>query len=183
MARGERFDAPGPRTALAAVLDVAVVSAFALAGRRSHAEALSLDGWWHTAWPFLAGLGIGWLLVVVTSATWPTRLWHGLTVWPSTVLAGMAFRDATGQGTAWPFVVVATLVLAAGLVGWRAVLELVDRRSDRRARADRPPRRRPTVEHTEVGDPLGLEELGGPRSTARGRGVVPPEDRDRFTTP
>lgn len=180
-ARGdERLASPGPRTALAAVLDIGVVSAFALAGRRSHDEALTLDGWWQTAWPFLAGLAIGWVLVASTSGTYPTRLWHGLSVWPSTVLAGMALRDWTGQGTAWPFVVVATLVLAAGLIGWRAVTEILDRRAAGRERAARPPRERPEVQHTPVGDPLGLDELGSPASTTKGRGVVPPEHRERF---
>jgi hypothetical protein len=32
----------------------------------------------------------------------------------------MLLRRLTGEGTAWPFVVVATVVLAALLLGWRA---------------------------------------------------------------
>lgn len=180
MPRDERISSPGPRTATLAVVDVAVVSAFALAGRRSHDEALTLDGWWQTAWPFLAGLAVGWVVVLCTSGTWPTRAWHGLTVWISTVLAGMALRDVTGQGTALAFVIVASGVLGVGLLLPRAVAEVLDRRADRQERAERPPRPRPEVTHTEVGDPLGLDELGGARPTAKGRGVVPPEDRQRY---
>lgn len=179
MSQDEPLSSPGPRTALAAGLDVLAVSAFALAGRRSHAEALTPEGWWQTAWPFLAGLGLGWLLVVATSATWPTRLWHGVWVWLATVFGGMALREMSDQGTATPFVVVATLVVGTLLLGWRAVTELLDRRRAP-APAPRPARPRPQVRHTEVGDPLGLDELGEPRSTRKGRGVVPPEDRERL---
>lgn len=180
MGRDESLGSPGPRTAVAALVDTMAVSAFALAGRRSHDEALTLEGWWQTAWPFLAGLGLGWLLVVATSGTWPTRLWHGVWVWLATVFGGMAFREMGDQGTATPFVVVATLVVGTALLGWRAVAEVLDRRRARESRPPRPPRERPVVRHTEVGDPLGLEELGEPRSTRKGRGVVPPEDRDRY---
>lgn len=182
MPRDERLASPGPRTAAAIAADVAIVGLFALAGRRSHQESLSLDGWWQTAWPFMAGLAIGWVVVVSTSGTWPTRAWHGITVWLATVFAGMAFRDVTGQGTAWSFVLVAALVLGAGLIGWRTVMEYGDRRVDaerKRERAEQRRGSRPVVEHTEVGDPLDLEGLTGPRDQTKGRGVVPEADRAR----
>lgn len=174
----ERVTSPGARTAVAATLDLVVVVVFTLIGRRTHDEPLDLAGWWQTAWPFLAGLLIGWAVVALTTRAWPTRLWHGLPVWISTVFAGMAFRDMSGQGTALPFVVVATLFLAATLLGWRLVLWLVDRRrpeSSRPAGAGRGRVHEP-VEHTQVGDPLGLEELTGPADRTRGRGVVPPAE-------
>lgn len=177
-ASDESLASPGPRTLLAAGLDLLAVSAFALAGRRSHSEALTVEGWWQTAWPFLAGLGLGWLLVVSTSSTWPTRLWHGVWVWLAAVFGGMALREMVGQGTATPFVVVATLVVGVLLLGWRGVAELLDRRRERATPPSRRPR--PEVSHTEVGDPLGLDDLGEPRSTRKGRGVVPAEDRERY---
>lgn len=179
--REEALASPGPRTALAAGLDLLFVAAFTLIGRRTHDEPFDPAGWWETAWPFLAGLLIGWVVVAMTSRAWPTRLWHGLPVWISTVFAGMAFRDTSGQGTALPFVIVATLFLGVTLLGWRAALWLLDRRQPEARRAPDAGRGRvhEAVEHTPVGDPLGLDELGGPSDTARGRGVVPQQDRDR----
>ena len=47
-------------TALAA--DVVCVVAFTALGRRSHDEGVSLVGVAETAWPFLVGTGVGWLL-------------------------------------------------------------------------------------------------------------------------
>lgn len=179
--RDEPLGSPGRRTALAAALDVLVVAVFTLIGRRTHDEPLDPAGWWDTAWPFLAGLAIGWLVVVLSSQSWPIRLWHGASVWIATVFGGMALRDMAGQGTALPFVIVATLFLGVTLVGWRAVLWALDRR---RPDSDRPTgsgrgRAHPPVEHTRVGDPLGLEDLDGPRDTTPGRGVAPPADRGR----
>lgn len=113
--------------ALAAVPDVLVVAAFALVGRRSHDEALTLAGWWQTAWPFLAGLTLGWLAVALMVRRAPTTVLLGLPVWVATVGGGMALRDMTNQGTALPFVAVATLVLGVGLVGWRVAAALVGR--------------------------------------------------------
>ena len=179
--RDEPLTAPRGRTALAAGLDVLVVAVFTLVGRRTHEEPLDPAGWWDTAWPFLGGLALGWLVVLLSSQTWPTRWWHGLTVWIATVFGGMALRDMVGQGTALPFVIVATIFLGVTLVGWRLVLWVVDRRRPEPTRTTDPRRGRgrPPVEHTRVGDPLGLEDLHGPSDRTRGRGVVPPGDRDR----
>lgn len=179
--RDEPLMSPGRRTALAAGLDALVVAVFTLIGRRTHDEPLDPAGWWDTAWPFLSGLAVGWVVVVASSQTWPTRWWHGLTVWIATVFGGMALRDMVGQGTALSFVVVATIFLGVTLVGWRLVLWAVDRRRPEPTRTTDPRRGRgrPPVEHTRVGDPLGLEDLHGPSDRTRGRGVVPPGDRDR----
>lgn len=177
--RDEALVSPGRRTALAAGLDVLVVAVFTLIGRRTHAEPLDPAGWWGTAWPFLVGLALGWAVVALSSQTWPTRWWHGLTVWIATVFGGMALRDMVGQGTAMPFVIVATIFLGVTLVGWRLVLWFLDRRRPEPTSDPRRGRGRPPVEHTRVGDPLGLEDLHGPSDRTRGRGVVPPGDRDR----
>lgn len=105
------------------LLDVVAVLAFATVGRASHAEGLSVPGILETAWPFLAGLLLGWsVALAVTSARRAVRLSSlraGAVVWACTVPTGMALRTVTDQGTAAPFVVVATATLAAGLLGWR----------------------------------------------------------------
>ena len=118
---------PDARVALAAVLDVILVIAFTGIGRRTHEEGLDLAGWAHTAWPFLVGLAFGWVLVLLTRRTWPTGWRAGVPVWLATVIVGMLLRALSGQGTALPFVIVATLFLCATLVGWRVVAGLLNR--------------------------------------------------------
>lgn len=130
-------DGHGDRAWLAA--DVVAVVVFAAVGRRSHAEGDSVAGVLATAWPFLAGTVVGWLLSgALTRATRATRLIPtGVAVWLSTVVVGMVLRRLTGQGTAASFVVVALVVLGAFLLGWRGVRRLVLRRRTTRAGAAR----------------------------------------------
>ncbi|GAA4521443.1 DUF3054 domain-containing protein [Actinoallomurus oryzae] len=108
------------RTVTAAVLDLCCVVAFVLIGRASHSEGETLAGAATTAWPFLAGLLIGWLV---------TRGWRrpaalvatGAGVWVATVAAGMALRAVSGQGIAVTFVLVTLVFLGLAMFGWRAV--------------------------------------------------------------
>jgi hypothetical protein len=105
---------------VALVVDAVLVVVFAVVGRSSHAEGLDVAGVWGTAWPFLAGLGVGWL----TARAWrhPLAVWPtGVIVWATTLVVGMLLRLATGQGTAVAFIVVAMLTLAVLLLGWRAI--------------------------------------------------------------
>lgn len=108
------------------VLDLLVVTAFVLIGRATHEEGLASSGTLHALWPFVAALGAGWL--VTRAARWPLAgLRSGLMVWATTLVGGLGLRAVTDQGTALPFVVVATLVLAAGLLGWRLIGILLPR--------------------------------------------------------
>ncbi|MGL5444924.1 MAG: DUF3054 domain-containing protein [[Mycobacterium] stephanolepidis] len=105
---------------LSLVLDVIGVLVFCTIGRRSHAEGITLVGVWETAWPFLSGAGVGWLL----SRGWsrPTSVAHtGIAVWVCTVLFGMILRRLSNQGVAFSFVIVASLVTALFLLGWRII--------------------------------------------------------------
>ncbi|HSP60408.1 MAG TPA: DUF3054 domain-containing protein [Ornithinimicrobium sp.] len=101
--------------------DLAVVLLLAAGGRRSHDLDGSVLGVLQTAWPFLVGLGVGW--VAVRRQPPGRRVWwlDGVVVTLSTVVMGMLLRLASGEGAALPFVLVATGVLAAGFLGWRAV--------------------------------------------------------------
>lgn len=114
--------------ALTHVLDALVVLAFAAVGRSSHAEGLTLAGILDTAWPFLVALLLGRLVARALGATPPSiRAWGVL--WPVTVAGGMLLRWVTGDGTALPFVFVATGVLGVGLLSWRLVAAMVMARS------------------------------------------------------
>lgn len=118
-----------PAAALAALTaDIACLVVFATIGRRTHAEGLSLVGIADTAWPFVAGAAVGWLLVRGwrrPTAIAPT----GVAVWVCTVVVAMVLRRVTGEGTALSFVVVASLVTGTLMLGWRAA-------ALRRARSD-----------------------------------------------
>ena len=106
------------RAVTGAVLDLCCVAAFVAIGRASHSQGEALAGLARTAWPFLAGLAIGWLA---------TRAWRrpaalspaGLGAWISTVAVGMLLRVVSGQGTAAAFIVVALAFLGLFMLGWR----------------------------------------------------------------
>jgi hypothetical protein len=122
------------RPLVALLVDVVLVLVFAAIGRASHAEASPVTGALVTAWPFLAGLLVGWTVVRLLRKGWPLEVGPGITVWFSTVLFGMLLRLATGQGTALPFVAVASVTLGVLLIGWRALTALSLRgRPSRRA--------------------------------------------------
>lgn len=122
-----RADAGRVRPGVAVLADVVCVLVFCTIGRRSHAEGITVAGVAETAWPFLAGTAIGWLAVRGwrrPASLTPT----GLVVWLSTVAIGMLLRKATSQGTAVSFVVVASIVTAILLLGWRAAAAALARR-------------------------------------------------------
>jgi hypothetical protein len=108
---------------LAVVLDVICVLIFVIIGRASHTKGESLAGVASTAWPFLAGLGLGWL----TARGWRRPLAirpEGLVIWLCTVAVGMILRVVSGQGTAVAFIIVALAFLALFLLGWRLLARL-----------------------------------------------------------
>lgn len=118
-----RTTAPPKAAALAAALayaaDAACVVLFCTIGRRNHAEAVTLAGIAETAWPFLAGLTVAWLI----NRAWrrPRAVWpNGVILWFGTIVIGMGLRAGTGAGIAASFILVATAVTGALLLGWRA---------------------------------------------------------------
>jgi hypothetical protein len=119
------------RPAVALLLDVLLVTVFAAVGRASHDETSPVAAVLSTAWPFLVGTGLGWLVVRVMRRSWPLDVAPGVTVWFATVAVGMVLRHAVGSGTAVSFVVVASVVLALFLLGWRALGSYAARRATR----------------------------------------------------
>lgn len=117
----------------ALALDAILILVFALLGRASHQQDNPLLGLLVTAWPFLAGAALGWLVGRLWRA--PIRIWpHGVCLWLITVIAGMLLRLVSGRTAEWSFVLVATIVLALFLLGHRAIASLlVRKRADRGA--------------------------------------------------
>lgn len=112
------------------VLDLVLVAVFAVLGRRSHAEGLDLVGIVATAAPFLIALVVFSCITVVWRE--PNRLWpHGVVAWIGTVALGLILRVVFGATAAIPFIIVATIVLGAFLLGRRLVTGLVARRKMR----------------------------------------------------
>jgi hypothetical protein len=123
---------------LAVVLDLCCVLAFVIIGRASHSHGESLSGIASTAWPFLAGLALGWL----AARAWrrPVALVpSGAGAWLGAAGLGMALRVVAGQGTAVAFVLVALAFLGLFMLGWRAVAPFTRRPGPRR-RLPRSPR-------------------------------------------
>jgi hypothetical protein len=121
---------------LAAVFDCCCVLIFVVIGRASHTKGETLGGIASTAWPFLAGLVIGW----VAARAWrrPQALVPaGIGAWLGTVGAGMVLRVVSGQGTAAAFIVVALAFLGLFMLGWRLCAGLIARRSRIPANSDR----------------------------------------------
>lgn len=113
----------------ALIADIVAVTVFAILGRSSHEEANTLLGVLGTAWPFLVGAVVGHLIcrAAGTLRGHPTHWRPGLVVWASTLVIGMTLRIVSGDTAAWSFMIVATIVLAVFLLGWRAILRLVHR--------------------------------------------------------
>jgi hypothetical protein len=117
-----------PRPATSAALDICCVLIFVIIGRASHTKGETLAGIASTSWPFLAGLGIGWLAC---------RSWRrpgglvpaGVGAWLCTVVFGMVLRVVSGQGTAVSFIIVALAFLGLFLLGWRLLWRLFTRRA------------------------------------------------------
>ncbi|WP_433327350.1 DUF3054 domain-containing protein [Spirillospora sp. CA-294931] len=108
------------RKYLAAGVDAAWILVFVGIGRASH-DSGGLSGFAGAVWPFLVGLGIGWVVLVWGGRVEPLTLGFGVGVWGSALVGGMVLRQLAGQGTAFAFVVVASVFLFAGLVGWRGI--------------------------------------------------------------
>lgn len=111
----------------AVIVDAVLVLVFAVIGRASHDE--DPLGFLLTAWPFLVALVVGHALAALVPAR-PRRPWSlgwGVIVWVVTVAGGMLLRIATRDTAETPFIIVAALVLAALLLGWRLIALLVRR--------------------------------------------------------
>lgn len=128
----EPHHAPAGHVWSAVAADAVCVLAFCAIGRRSHAEGVTISGVAQTAWPFLVGAAVGWLV----SRGWRRPLAAvptGVAVWVCTIVVGMVLRKVNSGGVAVTFVIVASTVTAALLLGWRGAAALGRRSSGRRA--------------------------------------------------
>lgn len=125
-APGTQSTHPARTAVLAFAADIALVLLFAGLGRSSHEREATLLGLVETAWPFIAGLAIVWISARITKRPLAV-LNSGIPVWVGTVAIGLLLRFWTGGGVALPFVIVSILTLGVFLLGWRAIMALVQR--------------------------------------------------------
>ncbi len=124
---------------LAIVSDLALVVVFVMIGRASHAEPLDMEGIQRTALPFLAGTLMAWIGFLLKRHSGLTLV-NGVFVWAMTVVLGILFRLLLGDTAEFSFVLVTAAVLAAFLIGWRAVVWLVRRNRPEQPKAKDPRR-------------------------------------------
>lgn len=113
-----------------AIVDVIVVLAFVLIGRENHEVGNAFVDVLRTAAPFLIGLAAGWF----TASRWrkPLDPRTGVAIAAVTVSVGLAVRRIVfGDGIALPFIIVTSLFVVAGLVGWRMLIAASGRLSRR----------------------------------------------------
>jgi len=101
--------------------DLLVLVVFVLVGRRSHEEGSGIEGFLRVWWPFAVAL----VVATVASGTWraPLEWRRAIVAWLVTVALGMTLRIAVqGRDFKPTFVIVTTVFVGAGMLGWRAVV-------------------------------------------------------------
>ena len=108
------------------LIDLAALVVFAVLARLAHG-GLSLHALVETYWPWALGALAGWVIVLGTKAHGRWR--EGAIVWASTVVGGMIIWALVhGRLPHWSFLIVATVMSALMLFGWRAIAGALARR-------------------------------------------------------
>ena len=116
------------RTLGAVLADAVSVVVFVAIGRDAHHHVVGVAGIASTAWPFLAGVAVGWAAVAVVAVVAVVAdrrrrrlglVSAGRVVWPGTGAVGMVLRVMAGQGTEAAFIAVALAFVGLFLLGWR----------------------------------------------------------------
>ena len=109
------------------VFDALAVVVFVIVGRDTHDEAGTVAGVAETAAPFLIALVVPWAVARAWRRPAATRT--GASVAALTVAVGMSLRRLLfDEGTAFAFVVVASVFLGLAFAGWRAAARAASRR-------------------------------------------------------
>jgi hypothetical protein len=104
--------------------DLLVLVVFVLVGRRSHDEGSGVEGFLRVWWPFAVAL----VVATVASGTWraPLEWRRAIVTWLVTVALGMTLRIAVqGRDFKPTVVIVTTVFVGAGMLGWRGVVRRV----------------------------------------------------------
>ncbi|MCT1683974.1 DUF3054 domain-containing protein [Corynebacterium appendicis] len=114
---------------VAIALDTLSIAVFALLARIAHQTEempLNLTGWLSTLWPFLVGVALAW--VIVTLARKGEGKGNGVFIWLITVATGLIIWGIRNQQLPhWSFIVVASVMSALLMLGWRGIARLIKR--------------------------------------------------------
>lgn len=117
---------------MAFLFDIISIALFALLARAAHRSPdmpFTFVGVLDTMWPFLLGVAAGWLVLRGRKLAGNAVLPDGLIVWVTTVVVGLVIWGIRNAKVPhWSFVIVASVMSALLLLGWRGVAALRSRR-------------------------------------------------------
>ncbi|WKK60481.1 DUF3054 domain-containing protein [Corynebacterium sp. P3-F1] len=118
---------------VAIALDTLAIAVFALLARIAHQTEempLNFTGWLSTLWPFLVGVALAWVIVTLSSDRGGENKGEdkGWLIWLITVATGLIIWGIRNQQLPhWSFVVVASVMSALLMLGWRGIVRLIKR--------------------------------------------------------
>lgn len=122
----------------AVVLDLIAITVFAVLARIAHQSEdmpLTFLGILSTLWPFVIGVALGWIVVSAAGRSAVRVRSGGWLVWLVTVIVGLAIWGIRNTSFPhWSFILVASLMSALLMLGWRGIHALVVKRGRSGAR-------------------------------------------------
>ncbi|MGD7003472.1 DUF3054 domain-containing protein [Corynebacterium halotolerans] len=112
----------------ALALDVVAIAVFALLARLAHQSEdmpFTFVGWLSTLWPFLVGVAVSWIVILL--ARWNAlRVWPvGVATWIITAVVGLVIWGIRNNDVPhWSFIIVAVVMSGILLLGWRGLAKL-----------------------------------------------------------
>lgn len=123
----------------AVALDFLAIAIFALLARLAHQSddmPFNFAGWASTVWPFAIGVALGWVIVEfglrsknsTADGTNTNTTGHSPLIWLITVVTGLVIWGIRNQALPhWSFVIVACVMSALLMLGWRGIARLIAR--------------------------------------------------------
>lgn len=114
-------------------MDTLAIAVFALLARITHQTdemPLNFTGWLSTLWPFLVGVALAWVIVTFAGKGVGTSNGEGKGpfIWLITVATGLIIWGIRNQQLPhWSFVIVASVMSALLMLGWRGIARLIKR--------------------------------------------------------
>ena len=114
------------KNSTAITLDVVAIALFALFARIAHQTdemPLNFAGWLNTLRSFLLGVALAWAV-----ALFALKEAKGWAIWLITVATGLIFWAIRNQQLPhWSFILVASVMSALLMLGWRGIARLIKR--------------------------------------------------------
>ncbi|MDU0479135.1 DUF3054 domain-containing protein [Staphylococcus chromogenes] len=113
--------------------DITAIILFATFARLAHQTPdmpFGIRGIAETGWPFLIGILAAWAFFALRRTTLPASFTSGAVTWVCAVFAGLGtWAVRHGEIPHWSFIIVASVMSALLLFGWRLIHRVVFRRS------------------------------------------------------